>query len=232
MTDKKVQEIVAQAIAETPMESWKYYHVCWWEGTLQCLHVHHTTQSHPSFYAASGGVFTDGLNVHQWRLVTDRVKDFCRRRGITLRDGQRQRGVPKAGVSRAKLQITQFDSLRLHGLIADGRSPESSTSPRLAKLERLLESARTVASEKVPGDVVTMNSQIRLKDDRKNEEITCSLVFPWDARSGRDPRIRNVSVLSPIGVSLLGRRVGHTINGHIRVDEVLYQPEAAGDYHL
>ena len=221
MTDKQVRLIIARAIAETPMESGRCYHVCWWDGRLQCLHVRHTKEHHPSFYAANGYVFTNGLNVHQWRLVTSRVLDFCRRREAQT-----------TGLSQEKLQITEFDSRRLRALITDIRSLGSPTNARVNKLERTLESAHTVAPEEVPGNVVTMNSRVRLRDDERNEEMTCSLVFPLDALDSKASRERNVSVLSPIGVSMLGRQVGHTIEGRIRVDEMLYQPEAAGDFHL
>jgi len=46
-------------------------------------------------------------------------------------------------------------------------------------------------------------------------------------------------VLAPIGMAMLGYRVGDTFEwevpagiSHLRVLEILYQPEAAGDYHL
>lgn len=232
MTEKKVQQIVSRAIAETPIESWKSYHVCWWEGRLQCLHIHHTKEHHPSFYAASGNVFAEGLNVHQWRLVTDRVLDFCRSRGITLRGGWQRRSRSKAGSSQEKRQITAFDSRRLDSLIAQIRSPGSPLNAFLDRLQDVLGSARTVAPEEVPGDIVTMNSQVHLKDNKREDEMICSLVFPLDAVTEKDSEKTSVSVLSPIGLSILGRRVGDTLEGRIRVDRMLYQPEAAGDFHL
>jgi len=46
-------------------------------------------------------------------------------------------------------------------------------------------------------------------------------------------------VLAPIGTALLGERVGAEIRWEVpagvrrlRIEELLYQPEAAGDYHL
>jgi len=105
-------------------------------------------------------------------------------------------------------------------------------SPLLDRLQGVLESACTVAPREVAGNVVTMNSQVRLKDHKKKDEMTCSLVFPLDAVKGEDLEKRNVSVLSPMGLSILGRRVGDTIEGRIHVDQMLYQPEAAGDFHL
>jgi regulator of nucleoside diphosphate kinase len=38
--------------------------------------------------------------------------------------------------------------------------------------------------------------------------------------------------LSPLGLSILGRRTGDIVDGRVRIDELLYQPEAAGDFHL
>ncbi len=233
MTETKVQQIVVKAIAQTPIESWKYYHVCWWEGRLQCLHVHHTKEIHPVFYGAPGQVFINGLTAHQWKLTIGRIIDFCRTRGITLgAEPPKRWGRKSRRRDQARLQITEFDSLRLRTLIASAMSPESPANAHLDKLQRLLESADTVAPQDVPGDVVTMNSQVRLKDDDKNNEITLSLVFPLDALDDKDIEKMKVSVLSPIGLSILGRRVGDTLEGRVRVDQLLYQPEAAGDYHL
>jgi len=233
MTEKNVRQIVDKAIAETRIESWKYYHVCWWEGKPQCLHVHHTKDVHPVFYSAPGQVFVDGLTDHQWRLTIERITDFCRTRGLTLGAESTQRWGKKSSHRRkAKLQITEFDSLRLRTLIASIRSPQSPINAHVDKLQRLLEAADTVPPQAVPGDVVTMNSQVRLKDDEKNSEMTLSLVFPLDALKDKDFEKINVSVLSPIGLSILGRRVGDVLEGRIRIDGLPYQPEAAGDFHL
>lgn len=233
MNETKVKEIVAKVIAAANIEPWKYYHVCWWKGKLQCLHVHHTKEHHPAFYAASGYVFADGLTVHQWRLVTDRVMEFCQTRGIRLVGGStRRKAQTSVGSFQEKLKITEFDSTRLRRLLASARSPESLVNADLDKLQRLLESAEMVAPEEVPADVVTMNSQVQLKDEDANTEMTLSLVFPADALRDTDFEKMNVSVLTPIGLSILGRRIGDTVEGRIRVHELLYQPEAAGDYHL
>lgn len=233
MTEKKVQEIVNKTIAEVQIEPWKYYHLCWWEGKLQCRHVHHTKEIHPVFYGAPGSVFANGLTSHQWRLTTERIMDFCRTRGITLGStGARRKAKSAVESTQGKLQITKFDSQRLRTLLASAQTPESPTKTLLDKLKRLLESAHTVAPQEVSADVVTMNSQVRLKDDDKDNEITLSLVFPLDAMKDMELERMRVSVLSPIGLSILGRRVGDTLEGRIRVKELLYQPEAAGDFHL
>ena len=61
------------------------------------------------------------------------------------------------------------------------------------------------------------------------------LVFPSDA----DIDEGRLSVLAPLGTALLGARVGDLVEVNapagvrrIKVEKVLYQPEAAGDFHL
>jgi regulator of nucleoside diphosphate kinase len=73
---------------------------------------------------------------------------------------------------------------------------------------------------------------VRFLDDGIKRKLT--LCYPEDA----DPQSGFVSVLSPIGLSLLGEQVGSTVrwespDGRLRmadVDAMLFQPEASGDY--
>jgi len=67
------------------------------------------------------------------------------------------------------------------------------------------------------------------------EEMIFTLVFPGNASIERD----RISVVAPIGTAMLGHRVGDEFEWEVpagsvrlRVEEVLYQPEAAGDFHL
>ena len=84
------------------------------------------------------------------------------------------------------------------------------------------------------GDVVTMNSEVLVRDLDSKKEMTVTLVFPSEA----DLEQGKISILAPVGTALLGYRVGDTIEWKVpgrvrrlRVEKVLYQPEAAGDYH-
>lgn len=233
MNEKRMKEIVTQVIAEAQIEPWKYYHMCWWEGELQCRHVRHAKEFHTVFYSAPGSVFADGLTPHQWQLILDRITDFCRTRGITLGSGlSRGKGKDRTRRAADRPKITEFDSMRLRTLLTSDESLGAPASPRLEKLRRLLESADTVSPQKVPGDIVTMNSRVRLREDGRNSDVILSLVFPVDALENVNREKMSVSVLTPIGLSILGRRVGYTVEGRIRVDRLLYQPEAEGDFHL
>ena len=105
----------------------------------------------------------------------------------------------------------------------------------LDQLEDELGRSSEVAPAEVPNDVVTMNSRLTLKDLTSGKAITCTLVFPQDADASR----QQVSVLAPLGMAVLGYRVGDKISWHmphgehqLEIEEIHYQPEAAGDYHL
>jgi regulator of nucleoside diphosphate kinase len=99
-----------------------------------------------------------------------------------------------------------------------------------------LDRAEVVLAESVAGTLVTMNSRVVFRDEETGETREVSLVYPSES----DPDRGRISVLSPVGSALLGLSVGQTIDWplprgqlkRIRVVEVVYQPEAAGDLHL
>jgi regulator of nucleoside diphosphate kinase len=80
-----------------------------------------------------------------------------------------------------------------------------------------------------------MNSRFRLKDLDDGEESDFTLVFPHQADFSKN----KISVLAPIGVSLIGCKVGDSVSWktpagqkRYKILEILYQPEASGDFHL
>lgn len=129
------------------------------------------------------------------------------------------------------IYITEIDMRRLKPLIESMKTSRDD----LRGLQSELLQARVVAPKDVPPDVVTMNSKARLRDLESGEEVTYTLVFPDQANieQGR------ISVVAPVGTAMLGHRVGDEFEWEVpagpvrlRVEEVLYQPEAAGHYHL
>jgi regulator of nucleoside diphosphate kinase len=73
---------------------------------------------------------------------------------------------------------------------------------QLELLDQTLESAEVTSSERIPKDIIRMNSRIRVLDlDTRKKEL-CTLVFPEHA----DISTSRISVLAPVGIALLGRR--------------------------
>ncbi|WP_233851947.1 GreA/GreB family elongation factor [Paraburkholderia sp. HD33-4] len=103
-------------------------------------------------------------------------------------------------------------------------------------LDDVLERAVIVDSHDVPADVVTMNSQATLIDTANGEQMTWTVVYPPNA----DFAHGRLNVFSPAGLALLGARRGESIRftppsgDHkvLKLDKILYQPEAADDFLL
>jgi regulator of nucleoside diphosphate kinase len=132
------------------------------------------------------------------------------------------------------LTMTEFDVRRLDALFERLRL-HLKPPPTLTLLERELERAVVVKPDEVPATVVTMNSEVEVVDLDTGERRSLTLVFPAMAgiEAGR------VSVLAPLGTALLGSCQGaqvawQTPRGarRLRVESVVYQPEAAGRFDL
>jgi regulator of nucleoside diphosphate kinase len=132
--------------------------------------------------------------------------------------------------------ITETDHERLGHLINMVRNQHDRANVGYIKtLEEGIEYAEVVAPEDIPPDVVTMRSRVKLKDLDSGEESVYSIVFPTEANidEGR------ISILAPLATALLGHKRGETVEfqapsrlRRLMVEEILYQPESAGDYNL
>lgn len=127
----------------------------------------------------------------------------------------------------ADIHITEIDKARLRSLLAF-EHPSA-----VFELEHEIERAIVVDSRHVAQDVVTMNSKALVQLD--DEEMEVALVYPEEA----DDSAGKLSVCSDMGTAILGYKEGDTFDWrmtnrtrHIRIGKVLYQPEAAGDFHL
>ena len=131
------------------------------------------------------------------------------------------------------IRITEFDLERLKKLLNEAKYTEYRKSQYLEKLQMELSRAEIVSPQNVPGGVITMNSTVCLLDLDTGEEEIYTLVFPEDAELGQG----KISILAPIGTAMLGYEVGDVFEWEVRagkrrlrVEKILYQPEASGDY--
>ena len=134
-----------------------------------------------------------------------------------------------------KIYITEFDRTRLEELIEVAEEFGGRDRRDLETLAEELARAEVVSSKDVPPDVVTMNSKVVLRDIDTSEEMTYVLAFPKDANIDAGA----ISILAPVGTAILGYAKGDVIEWpvpsgirRISIEEILYQPEAAGDLHL
>ena len=125
-----------------------------------------------------------------------------------------------------QIYLTQEDLDRLTKLV-------EVPGNRREMLERELVRANVVPREKIPADVVTMNSRVVFENETTGERREVTLVYPGNS----DIDAGKISVLFPVGTALLGLRVGQSIDWELpggekqryRIVKVPFQPEAAGE---
>ena len=131
--------------------------------------------------------------------------------------------------------INATDYQRLEALVRDAVASHSTRRDLLVALQNELDRAKVVDPQEIPGDVVTMNSKVVLRDLESDEVEAFTLVYPGfaDISQGR------LSILTPMGMAIIGYRVGDVIQWEfpsglrtMRVEEILYQPERTGQYDL
>ena len=131
--------------------------------------------------------------------------------------------------------VSNTDKERVIDRIKRARSAWSTYAPMLDWFRAGLDDVPVVPPTEVPNDIITMNSRFAVMDLRTGETISFTLVYPEDEA----PEHGKLCVLSPMGMALLGARVGDIVHwngasgpGSAEVLRLLYQPEAAGDHDL
>jgi regulator of nucleoside diphosphate kinase len=136
-------------------------------------------------------------------------------------------------MSRPAIIINELDAERIDRLL---EKPAYANLPVAQALNTELDRAQMCAPEAMPADVVTMNSTVTFRELKSGETRTRTLVYPTKMTDSA----AQLSVLAPVGAALLGLRVGDSIHWELpggtatdlEVLELVYQPEATGEYLL
>ena len=102
-----------------------------------------------------------------------------------------------------RIVVTRPDFERLRGILGS-RSASLRDREHLLELREELEHARIVGEQEIPADVVTLRSEIRVRDSETGIARDYTLVAPAEA----DASSGYLSVLAPLGTALLGYREG------------------------
>ncbi len=135
---------------------------------------------------------------------------------------------------RDSIMISVVDKDRLEPLIRDAVAGGGVPLERLRALKAKVDGAQALEPAAMPGDVVTMNSKIRLRDIDTDEVETFTLVYPGFANTAEG----FLSVLTPIGTAVLGYRKGDVVedaafgSSRMLIEAVEFQPESVGQYDV
>lgn len=185
--------------------------------------------------AFGNGLCPDEMALQRWEneggcSTWPAMSPFCTT-GVAAPTLTKSKPEQESGAANQPVTLTELDRFRLGRLLNCAETAAMTPRRFRLALEARLEEAQAIPVDAAPRTLVTMNSRVRLIDLDSGKQSICMLVYPDD----RDLFPQSVGVLQPLGLRLLGRRVGESIqmsvNGQTKrfqIDSVLYQPEAAG----
>ena len=141
------------------------------------------------------------------------------------------RGFSAMTTEAREILMTTEDNERLRAMLESHDVRGKGAPWQLRTLERELERAKVVPPHKMPPDVVTMNSTVRVRGGGRDEADTWTIVYPEDT----DLDQGRISVLSPMGLAILGYRAGDEVSWELptgprrfTIEEVIQPPRPAG----
>ena len=126
--------------------------------------------------------------------------------------------------------VTDLDMVKVADRLEEWRRWPGDDRDSVDHLQRKVNNAAVVRSNDIPADVVTLNSRVRVIDLADASAATYTLVLAPHVGTATDV----ISMMSPLGAALLGRREGDEIESwlyrgprRLRIQAVVFQPEAA-----
>ncbi len=133
------------------------------------------------------------------------------------------------------IYVTNFDKKRLKNVLPKTTGLSRDDAALLKQLENKIDTASIITQKAAPPYLVTMNCQVRVTDLDENQDMDFWLVYPNEASSEND----KLSVISDIGVAILGLKVGDEVDyldktqkKNLRIARIYYQPEDNQHYKL
>ena len=133
------------------------------------------------------------------------------------------------------LILNKLDYLRIRKAIDSAKAVGSINPAEAQSLLNELENAIVVEPKEVPSDIVTMNSIVKIRFLNTNKHLEFQIVYPKDANLKEN----KISIFSPVATALIGYKTNDEVEWivpagvtRIRIEEIVYQPEASGDFNL
>ncbi len=141
----------------------------------------------------------------------------------------------KKQLTMKRIVMSKLDYARILKCIQDGKDKKTINSTEAENLLNELHAAKVVEPFEIPVDIVTMNSIVKIRFLKTNKELKFQIVYPDQANIKEN----KISIFSPVATALIGYKVSDEIEWvvpsgmtRIRIEEIIYQPEAEGNYDL
>ena len=124
-----------------------------------------------------------------------------------------------------KNMANKIAEARSHGDLSENaeydaaKEEQTHLEMKINKIENILSRVKVLAPEDMPDGEVFVLANVKVKDITNKEEITYTLVSPEEADFEQD----KISVVSPIGKALLGKKVGDCIEVDVPIGKMKYK---------
>jgi len=124
-----------------------------------------------------------------------------------------------------KNMANKIAEARSHGDLSENaeydaaKEEQTHLEMKINKIENILSRVKVLAPEDIPDGEVYVLANVKVKDITNKEEITYTLVSPEEADFEQD----KISVVSPIGKALLGKKVGDCIEVDVPIGKMKYK---------
>jgi len=123
-------------------------------------------------------------------------------------------------LSKAIGEAREHGDLRENAEYHAAKEEQGRVEARIRFLETQLSMARPIEDERLPDNMVCIGTTVRLKDlNKKDLELTYILVSPIEA----DFESGKISITSPVGKALLGKKVGDITEINVPAGQLRYE---------
>ncbi len=128
-------------------------------------------------------------------------------------------------VSGRKIVAEKIAEARAHGDLSENSEYDAAKleqehlEMRIHRYAEMLSRVKIIAAHEMPDDKIYILHNVKLKDLKTKEEFTYKLVSPEEA----DLDLDKISVVSPLGKALLGRKVGEEFEINVPAGKLKYR---------
>lgn len=134
-------------------------------------------------------------------IVTDEGLKKLQDELVFLRDVKRKEVLEAIRVARS------FGDLSENSEYDEAKDEQAKVEGRIAELEEMLKHVKVIDGSEVTTDVVNVGARVKVYDEMFDEEVEYTIVGSTEA----DPMLNRISDQSPIGMALIGSKVGDTV---------------------
>jgi len=119
-------------------------------------------------------------------------------------------------------QAKEFGDISENAEYEDAKQEQAFVEGRILRLEQMIRNARIIDASGSTAEEVQLGASVRVKDLRNGEAFEFSIVGSAES----DPPNKRLSNESPLGIALLGKRKGDTVDVETPRGKVQYKIEA------